>query len=138
MDPWLEDYWGDVHASLTAYTRDRLQPNLPSGLKARIEEYVTVESKLDDEEWRHHFVPDVVVTEPFRISASEQEGSVAVITETEAVLLPRYVEPPTLRRVQIIDTQNGNRVVTSIEFLSPANKVGRGLELYRKKQQRDD
>lgn len=134
MDPWLEDYWGDVHASLTAYSRDRLQPNLPAGLKARIEEYVTVESKLDDQEWRHHFVPDDVVTEPFKLSTSEQESSVAVITETEAVLLPRDVEPPTLRRVQIIDTQNGNRVVTSIEFLSPANKIGRGLELYRKKQ----
>lgn len=134
MDPWLEDYWGDVHASLTAYARDRLQPNLPSGLKARIEEYVTVESKFDDEEWRHHFVPDVMVTEQFRLSTSEQEGSVAVITETEPVLLPREVEPPTLRRIQIIDTSNGNRVVTSIEFLSPANKIGRGLELYRKKQ----
>jgi Protein of unknown function (DUF4058) len=70
MDPWLEDYWGDVHASLTAYARDRLQPTLPSGLKARIEEYVTVESKFDDEEWRHHFVPDVMVTEQFRLSTS--------------------------------------------------------------------
>jgi hypothetical protein len=134
MDPWLEDYWGDVHTRLTTYTSDRLQPNLPAGLKARIEEYVTVESKLDDEQWRHHFVPDVVVTEPFRLSTSEQEGSVAVMTETEAVLLPRDTEPPTLRRVQIIDTQNGNRVVTSIEFLSPANKIGRGLDQYRKKQ----
>ena len=51
MDPWLEDYWGDVHTRLTTYTSDRLQPNPPSGLKARIEEYVTVESKFDDEEW---------------------------------------------------------------------------------------
>ena len=134
MDPWLEDYWGDVHARLTTYASDRLQPNLPSGLKARIEEHVTVESKLDDEEWRSHYIPDVIVTEPFRISTSEHEGSVAVMTETEAVLLPRDVEPPTLRRIQIIDTQSGNRVVTSIEFLSPANKIGRGLELYRKKQ----
>ncbi len=96
MDPWLEDHWGDVHARLTTYTSDRLQPNLPTGLRARIEEYVTVESKFDDEEWRHRFVPDVVVTEPFRLSSYEQEGSVAVTTETEAVLLPREVEPPTL------------------------------------------
>ena len=134
MDPWLEDYWGDVHARLTTYASDRLQPNLPAGLKARIEEYVTVESKLDDEQWRHHFVPDVMVTEPFKLSHSEQIGSVAVLAETEAVLLPRVVEPPTLRRIQIIDTHNGNRVITSIEFLSPANKIGRGQEMYRKKQ----
>jgi Protein of unknown function (DUF4058) len=134
MDPWLEDYWGDIHARLTTYASDRLQPDLPKGLKARIEEYVTVESKLDDEEWRHHFVPHVMITAPFRLSKSEQEGSVAVVTETEAVLLPREVEAPTLRRIQIIDTQNGNRVITTIEFLSPANKVGRGLDLYLKKQ----
>lgn len=135
MDPWLEDYWGDVHASLTAYTRDSLQPNLPKGLKARIEEYVTVESKFEEEDWRHHFVPDVIVTEPTRLPTTEQlASSLAVATESEAVVLPRTSEPPTLRRIQIIDTQNGGRIVTSIEFLSPANKLGRGLQLYRKKQ----
>ena len=134
MDPWLEDHWGDVHTRLTTYTSDWLQPNLPPGLKARIEEYVTVESKFDTEEWRHHFVPDVVVTEPLQLAPAEQQGSVAVLVESDAVLLPRTVEPPTLRRIQIVDTQNGNRVVTSIEFLSPANKIGRGLELYLKKQ----
>lgn len=135
MDPWLEAYWGDVHASLTAYARDCLQPNLPAGLKARIEEYVTVESKYDTEDWRHHYVPDVIVTEPHRLSTSEAAGSLAVMVDSDPFLLPREFEPPTLRRIQIIDTQNGNRVVTSIEFLSPANKIGRGLEQYKKKQQ---
>jgi len=56
MDPWLEAYWGDVHASLTAYARDALQPNLPAGLKARIEEYVAVESQYDADDWRQHYV----------------------------------------------------------------------------------
>jgi hypothetical protein len=135
MDPWLEAYWGDVHASLTAYARDMLQPNLPDGLKARIEEYVAVESKYDTEDWRHHYVPDVVVTESHQLSTSEAAGSLAVLVDSNPFLLPREVEPPTLRRIQIIDTQSGNRVVTSIEFLSPANKIGRGLEQYKKKQQ---
>ncbi len=38
MNPWLEEHWGDVHTSLTTYARDQLQPRLPPGLRARIEE----------------------------------------------------------------------------------------------------
>ncbi len=136
MDPWLEDYWGDVHARLTTYASDRLQPSLPAGLKARIEEYVTVESEFDIEDWRKHFVPDVIVTDTQpRLPTSETHSSLAVLLDTEPVLLSREVEPPTLRRIQIVDTKNDHRVITSIEFLSPANKIGRGLKKYFEKQQ---
>ena len=64
MNPFLESHWGDVHTSLTTYARDHLQPQLPSGLRARIEEYVAVES-----DWvtgaikRSRFAPDVRVIE---------------------------------------------------------------------------
>lgn len=44
MDPYLERHWRDVHASLAVYARDWLQERLPSGLRARIEERVFVES----------------------------------------------------------------------------------------------
>ena len=47
MNPWLEEHWGDVHTRLTTYACDQLQPRLPSGLRARIEEYVAVESEDD-------------------------------------------------------------------------------------------
>ncbi len=136
MDHWLEDYWGDVHAILTTCASDRLQPGYP-GLKARIEEYVTVESEFDTEDWRKHFVPDVIVTDTQpRLSTSETHSSLAVLLDTEPVLLPcPEVEPPTLRRIQIVDTKNGHRVIASIEFFSPANKIGRGLKKYFEKQQ---
>ena len=47
----------------------------------------------------------------------------------------RRSPPPTLRRLKIIDPGDGGRLVTSIEFLSPANKVGRrGREQYQTKR----
>lgn len=134
MDPWLEDYWGDVHARLTTYTSDRLQPGLPDGLRARIEEYVTIESQDEGYYSRHRVVPDAMITERPGFSSSSQANSVATLSATEAIELPRLVEAPTQRRIQIVDTRSGHRVITSIEFLSPVNKVGRGLEDFRKKQ----
>lgn len=53
---------------------------MPAGLKARIEEYVAVESKYDTEDWRHHYVPDVVVTESHQLS-------VAVIRQSQSLRL---------------------------------------------------
>lgn len=81
-----------------------------------------------------------MITERAGLAGIAEPTAVATLDETnpgesEAVKLPRLIEPPTLRRVQIVDTQTGNRVVTSIEFLSPANKSGRGLASIRKKQQ---
>ena len=135
MDPWLEAHWGDVHSSLTAYARDQMQSNLPTGLRARVEEYVSVESKFDEDDWRHHYVPDVAVVQSHRASAPAEVGGLVTAVETEPILLPRIVEPPTLRRIEILDTRQGNRLITLIEFLSPANKLGRGRQLFQAKQQ---
>ncbi|MBW3600284.1 MAG: DUF4058 family protein [Planctomycetes bacterium] len=35
MDPYLEAFWGDVHASLVTYARDQLRVQLSPDLKAR-------------------------------------------------------------------------------------------------------
>jgi hypothetical protein len=45
-------------------------------------------------------------------------------------------EPQTLRDILIYDRESGDRLVTVIEFLSPANKEGEdGRQMYRRKQQ---
>ena len=41
MDPYLEKSWRDVYASLIVYMRDSLQPQMPVGLRARVEERVS-------------------------------------------------------------------------------------------------
>jgi Protein of unknown function (DUF4058) len=38
MDPYLERHWGDVHSRLVIYIADALQPLLPEGLLARVDE----------------------------------------------------------------------------------------------------
>jgi hypothetical protein len=36
MDPFLEQFWGDVHARMIVYLSDQLQPQMPQGLVVRI------------------------------------------------------------------------------------------------------
>ncbi len=145
MDPWLEWHWGDVHTSLTAYARDQIQSQLPGGLRARVEEYIAVEASWEDEapSARTLVAPDVRIFErPRSVPEWEEGGGVATAVEveidieSEPVLVQRVAEPQTLRSIQIIDTKSGQRVVTSIEFLSLANKnSAAGRKQYLEKQQ---
>ena len=43
-------------------------------------------------------------------------------------------EPQTLREIQIVDVKAGRRVITAIEFISPANKTELGRAQYQRKQ----
>ena len=148
MDPWLEWHWGDVHTSLTTYARDQIQSQLPDGLRARVEEYVAVESWCDDESPSSptRMAPDVrIVERPRSLPDWDEGGGVATAVEVEVeidiesepVLVQRVAEPQTLRSIQIIDSKSGQRVVTSIEFLSQANKCSEaGRKQFRDKQER--
>jgi hypothetical protein len=62
MDPWLEDFWRDIHARLVIYAADHLQGRLPGDLRARVEERVVVEP-MDDRP--RNVYPDVRVVETF-------------------------------------------------------------------------
>jgi hypothetical protein len=80
--------------------------------------------------------PDVYVVErPHPVP--QQTGSTAVAelaAEPLLVYLPN--DPITEGYIEILDAKSGHRVVTSIEFISLANKVpGAGRELYLRKQQ---
>mgnify|MGYP002635107777 FL=1 len=57
MDPYLEQFWGDVHASLIVYIRDHINEQLPSDLQARVEEGLMV----DTEDYSRRIYPDVDV-----------------------------------------------------------------------------
>jgi hypothetical protein len=134
MDPYLEQFWRDVHASLIIYARDQLQGNLPSDLRARVEERVVVEPELGEE---RSVYPDIRVVERGR----GHSATVAVATEADvAVLEPVTLrlesEPMTETFIEIIDVGSGKRVVTVIEVLSLANKLpGDSRDKYRQKQE---
>ncbi len=135
MNPWLEAHWGDVHTSLTTYARDHLQPLLPHGLRARIEEYVSVEVQDGLEPSSTRFSPDLRVIEHANAVRESMEAMTSVAAEV--LLVRRFEEPETLRTIQIIDVTAGHRIVTTLEFLSPANKRSKpARRQYRHKQQK--
>ena len=131
MDPYLEQHWPDVHHRLVTYACDQIQPRLPADLRPRVEERVFVESP--EAEVRTVY-PDVHVAEH---PSPRESGAVAVeeLTITEPLVVRVPDEPKPQGYVEIVDAASGNRVITLIEFLSPANKLpGEGRELYLRKQ----
>ena len=52
------------------------------------------------------------------------------------MLIQRQAEPMTLRYIEIVDLKASRRVVSAIEFASPANKTEQGKVQYTKKQLR--
>jgi hypothetical protein len=134
MDPYLEQYWGDIHSSLIVYIKDQINEQLPNGLQARVEESVMV----DDDHRSRTIFPDVSVIEE-RDDASEGGVAVAVAQTTEVIASPLMVplidEQKVDRHIEIIDASRGGRVVTAIELLSPSNKrEGAGRVAYLQKQ----
>ena len=62
MDPYLEQFWGDVHTTLMVYARNQINESLPDDLQARVEESLSVET---DEGFHRTVYPDIrVVEEP--------------------------------------------------------------------------
>jgi hypothetical protein len=114
MNPYLEQFWGDIHHRVITYSSDALQKQLPGDLRARVDERVFVET---EEGKPRNIVPDVRVVEPLIIRLDQNE-------------------PIRQGFIEIIDIKSGRRVVTVIEILSPSNKApGPGRDLYLKKQE---
>lgn len=134
MDPYLESYWGDVHHGLIQYTRDALAPGLPEDLRARVEERVFVETEPGPGRF---VVPDLHIAQVQRKASRPmemREGSGTTVAEPEAVF--EVLEEPVTEGYLEITERGGGRVVTVIEFLSPANKLGGvGQQKYVEKQQ---
>jgi len=131
MDPYLERYWPEVHLGLITYTRDRLQPALPSGLRVRMEERVFLETEEDK---IREIIPDVSVVEYPR-ERGTPAGTATAVAVAEPTLIHLPIEEVREGYLEIVDVRSGNRVITVIEFLSPSNKVpGEGQKKYLAKQ----
>lgn len=126
MDPYLEAHWGDVHTSFVTYARDQLQTQMPRELRVRVEEHVTLQVSAADgngaANQRGRF-PDVRIVEHSGGGAEHPPRPAVALAEPRVIPL-QWEETRTQRSIRILDTQSGHRVVTAIEVLSPANKVG--------------
>jgi hypothetical protein len=130
MDPYLELWWRDVHHRLCTYACDAIQNQLGSALRARIDERLIVETDEVD----RSIYPDVRVLEnPQRGDREVQPvGGLALADEVVVQIETRRVRQAF---INILEPGSGDRLVTSIEFLSPSNKVpGDGRKQYLRKQ----
>ena len=134
MDPFLQQRWGDFHTSFSTYLRDAINPSLPAGLRARVEERVAVEFEDDEEAQPQSYRPDVHVFESPRGPFDGNGAAAAVLQEVaEPILIP--FPPPMEHPVVIRDVKSGGKLVTVIELLSVTNKsAGKGHSDYRDKQ----
>jgi hypothetical protein len=124
-DPYLERYWPAVHTQLVASAARMLNLSLPPDLVARPEERLAVTSPTDFEPVRT-IVADAAVLERSTVFSG---GSTAIVAPFELVA---EFEAVTERYIKIL--AEGDRLITVIEFVSPANKTGEGLEKYLKKR----
>lgn len=136
MNPWLEAYWGDVHTRLTTYSCDTIQRQLPSDLQARVAEYLSVQEPDEETRKSRRISPDVHIAEQPGLRTSADGGlAIDEVVADEPLRVRRRSPPQTLRYIQIVDLKAHRRVVTVIEFISPANKVtSAGRKQYLAKQ----
>ncbi len=132
MDPYLESHWGDVHTRLMVYASNQLNPQLPENLQARVEEGLAV---TEGHTATRTVYPDIqIVEEPGVPGDFKAAGALAV---PEPYVIELDDEPRTQRHLEIVDLKQGGRIITVIEILSPANKVGATGQLAYVRKQRE-
>lgn len=126
FNPWFETVWGTAHHLFISSTYAQIRSQLPPPFKARIEQDILI---VGESELRRAF-PDVHVSRspgaPTTSTAKESSTTVP-----ELILLDEG-QPHSF--IEIVDGSSGDRIVSVIEVLSPANKLD-GQALYVRKQE---
>jgi hypothetical protein len=143
MDPYIESQglWGDFHNALIAEIYRALTDVAPERYFVRYGErsyYVLIESKGEVE---HSFVPDVKITSPKGDKKPQKKsGSAAVaepVAEREPQTMRAFIEEEYRETfVKVYEADPKQRLVTTIEVLSPSNKRSgtKGWKLYQRKR----
>lgn len=133
MDPYLEDptIWPGFHHGFAEEIRAQLNQIIGPRYYADVEVHTVLEEVgvLTS----HHIYADAAVLEAEPTLLTGQ--SAVVVTAAPLVRDLPEIEQHKLRTVQVKRTDT-HQLVTAIEILSPYNKRGDGLELYRVKRWR--
>ena len=130
MNPFLQQFWSDVHGRLVTYIGDALAGELPDDLSARTEESVAVTGDEKPPAYR----ADIAVVETWKRGFPpvwKPDGGDAATPALAEPLVFRD-EPEPERWVEIRDVRG--HLITVIEVLSPVNKRPDGWIPYRRKQ----
>lgn len=138
MDPYLEgDLWPDVHQALATQIRRLLMPLIQPAYVARISRYFVEDTHPESD--MGVMYPDVSIIMGQSGRVAEESSIIYAGDKTPAppvfsipILAPVEVPIPV---VEIRDTKD-NRLITTIEILSPVNKRSPGMELYLQKRTR--
>jgi len=121
MDPYLERFWGDVHASLISSSRNQLYDRLPGDMTARVEQSLQIDVDGGDDEpgerFRATHVPDVQLTE-----RAEYDEPLQAAVGATATMVPLRVKVPQAKGRTLRIRTDAGELVTTIEFLSPGNR----------------
>jgi len=129
MDPYIESsgVWADFHSNLVVAIQGALNARLPARYAAGIELHVWIHEP-DAETQTQLPAPDVHVADQ-----RGRVGTVPTVAAPGTIILP-FVRSEGRRFVKIVD-QDGQRIVTAIEILSPSNKAaGPDREAYLAKR----
>ena len=137
MDPFYEKRWPNFHAMFAAMAVAQLNPRLPPHLIAGIETDLYIHELSAEErgvpERRRVAAADWTVSLTGIAEDSRADpGNVVATAPTAVGTLPGGIEERT-RRVEVREV-DGGRVVTSVELLSPTNKV-RHRDAYLQKRE---
>jgi hypothetical protein len=143
MDPYIEacGLWGDFHTHLIERIYERLAESVPDRYVVRTGERSYVVLVESQGQQSHPFLPDVRVTLPREAEKTTKRGGAALAEppgEMEAVTMRAFIQEEHRETfVEIHEMNPEERLVTSIEVLSPSNKVRdtEGWKLYQRKRQ---
>ncbi len=143
MDPYIEasGLWEDFHSHLIEKIGEKLADSAPDRYLVRTGErsYVVLVESLGKRDYS--FLPDVSVRELRGRKKATKKGGTALAEltgESEPVSLRPFIQEEHREAfVEIYDTSPHQRLVTSIEVLSPSNKRPgtHGWDLYQRKRQ---
>jgi len=144
MDPYIEGrrLWGDFHQHLIEKIYERLADAVSQRYFVRAGERSYLVLVKSEGQTSHPFVPDVSLTNPQRgKKTTKKRGGVAVAepdADSDPVTMRAFIEEEHRESfVEIFEADPEQRLVTTIEVLSPSNKRlgSKGWKLYQRKRQ---
>ncbi len=143
MDPYIEacGLWGDFHHDLISGIKHALAEAAPDRYLVRAGERSYVVLVEQQGKTSRPFLPDISVTTERRKKRSRKKAGTALadpILKSGPVLMRAFVEEEHREAfVEIYEDTPEQRLVTSIEVLSPSNKRSHtpGWDLYLRKRQ---
>jgi len=143
MDPYIEacGLWGDFHSHLIEKICEKLADVAPEHYLVRTGERSYVVLVESEGKKSYPFLPDVSMTAPRGRKKTPKKGGTALAEpagEAEPVTMRAFIQEEHREAfIEIYEASPGQRLVTSIEVLSPSNKrpSTEGWELYQRKRQ---